>query len=293
MPKDNAIGYVILEGIDMEPNMKIIKQDRHTGKVIGSAIFQEAEKQNRNGRCYLTSDLLRECNCARTKELLRSNTFYSEWCHPQGDMVRQQTIDPKCAVARILSLEMDGTLVKGTFTPINTPLGMGYNAELLEGVLPAWSLRALGSLENIKGRNVVTNLKMVTYDSVVYPSHDVAYTQGITISESTGIATPKTSLLTESGAINTDFSRKFNADARSKFVESGELIPIMNQEVLSYIKNESANVKSILEQMDVFYESVAMVDKSHVRLTGKNGDVFVVNLESYIQNEIDEYCMNR
>ena len=134
---------------------------------------------------------------------------------------------------------------------------------------------------------------MVTYDSVVYPSHDVAYTQGITISESTGIATPKTSLLTESGAINTDFSRKFNSDARSKFVESGELIPIMNQEVLSYIKNESANVKSILEQMDVFYESVAMVDKSHVRLTGKNGDVFVVNLESYIQNEIDEYCMNR
>lgn len=291
MPIDKSIGYVILEGIDMEPNAKIEVQKN--GKIIGSAIFQEAEKQNRNGRCYLTSDLLRECTCARTKELLRSNTFYSEWCHPQGDMVRQQTIDPKCSVARILSLEMDGTLVKGTFTPINTPLGIGYANELRDGVLPAWSLRALGSLESIRGRNVVTNLKMVTYDSVVYPSHDVAYTQSVSISESARIASQKTALLTESGAINTNFAKSYNSSAKSKFIESGELIPIMNQEVLSYIKNESANVKSILDQFDVFYESVHMVDKNHVQLNGKNGDVFVVNLESYIQNEISEYCMKR
>ena len=103
MPIDKSIGYVILEGIDMEPNAKIISKDNN--KVVGFATFQEAEKENRNGRMYMASDLLREIQCPRTKELLKSNTFYSEWCHPQGDMVRQQTIDPKCAVARILSFE--------------------------------------------------------------------------------------------------------------------------------------------------------------------------------------------
>lgn len=268
MPKDNSIGYVILEGIDMEPNAKIIDQDKKTGKIVGFATFQEAEKENRNGRSYMASDLLREIKCPRTMELLKSNTFYSEWCHPMGDMVRQQTIDPKCAVARILSLEMNGNLVQGTFTPINTPLGMGYNAEILEGVLPAWSLRALGSLEVIKGRNVVTNLKMVTYDSVVYPSHDVAYTQRI-VSESAG----------------------FTKNSRSLH-EGGEIIPITNSEVMNYIKNESANISRILDQIDVFYES-ACLEGNHVRLIAKTGDIFMVNLESYIQNEIANYCANR
>ena len=264
MPKNNTIGYVFLEGIDMEPNAKVLNKDKN-GKVIGFATFQEAEKENRNGRTYLTEDLARECVCPRTKELLRSNTFYNEWCHPIGDMIRQQTIDPKCAVSRILSLEMNGNLVQGTFTPINTPLGLGFNAEILEGVMPAWSLRALGTLENIKGRNVVTNLKMVTYDSVVYPSHDVAYTQKI-ISESAG----------------------FKIGTRS-LKESGELIPIMNEQVLSYIKNESANVKNILNQIDVFYESIQLVGNK-VQLVAKNGDVFMVNLESYIRDEIGKYC---
>ena len=266
MPNDK-IGYVILEGLDIEPNAKILDKDKH-GKVVGFATFQEAEKENRNGRSYLASDLLREIQCPRTKELLKSNTFYSEWCHPQGDMVRQQTIDPKCAVARILSLEMNGNLVQGTFTPINTPLGMGFNAELLEGVLPAWSLRALGCLEVIRGRNVVTNLKMVTYDSVVYPSHDVAYTQKI-VSESAGFAHNERTLK-----------------------ESGELIPIMNKEVMDYIKNESANVSRILDQVDAFYES-ATLEGNRVRLVAKNGDIFVVNLETYIQDAISEYCANK
>lgn len=267
---NTSIGYVILEGIDMEPNAKIINKDKH-GKVVGFATFQEAEKENRNGRTYMQSDLMREVACARTKELLRTNTFYCEWCHPAGDMIRQQTIDPKCSVARILSLEMNGNLVQGTFTPINTPLGMGYNAELLEGVLPAWSLRALGSLEVIKGRNVVTNLKMVTYDSVVFPSHDVAYTQKIDIiGESASLGMPK---------------------GTRSFRENGEIVPIMNEDVIGYIKTESANVSRILDQIDVFYES-ATLQGNYVRLVAKNGDIFMVNLESYIQDEISKYCAN-
>ena len=42
----------------MEPNAKIISKDKN--KVVGFATFQEAEKENRNGRMYMASDLLRE-----------------------------------------------------------------------------------------------------------------------------------------------------------------------------------------------------------------------------------------
>lgn len=282
MPDNNVIGHVILEGLDMEPNIKILDKGKKNGKVVGFAIFQEAEKENRNGRSYLTKDLAREVACPRTKELLKTNTFYSEWCHPQGDMVRQQTIDPKCSVARILSLEMNGTLVQGTFTPTNTPLGLAYNQEILEGVIPAWSLRALGSLENVSGRMIVTNLKMVTYDSVVYPSHDVAYTQKI-LSES-AVTTVEDSYQ-RLQRIGRDFNQKFN--------ESGELMPIMNKQIMDYVKQESSNVRRILEQVDIFYESAKMTDRNHVQLVTKAGDVFIINLESYVQREIENFCISQ
>lgn len=285
MPNNNVIGHVILEGLDMEPNIKVLDKGKRNGKVVGFAIFQEAEKENRNGRSYLTKDLAREVACPRTKELLKTNTFYSEWCHPAGDMVRQQTIDPKCSVARILSLEMNGNFVQGTFTPTNTPLGLAYNEEILEGVIPAWSLRALGSLENVGGRMIVTNLKMVTYDSVVYPSHDAAYTQKI-LSES-AVTTVEDSYSRLKRIANEQ------AGIKTSFRESGELVPIMNKQIMDYVKQESGNVRKILEQVDIFYESAKMTDKNHVQLVGKNGDVFIINLESYVQREIENYCLNQ
>ena len=61
---------------------------------------------------------------------------------------------------------------------------------------------------------------------------------------------------------------------------------------MDYIKNESANISRILDQIDVFYES-ATLEGDKVRLVAKNGDIFMVNLESYIQDAISEYCANK
>lgn len=67
--------------------------------------------------------------------------------------------------------------------------------------------------------------------------------------------------------------------------------PITNQQVMSYIKNESANLNTILKSFDTLYESATLIDNGRkVRLLASNGDLLVVNLESYIQNEIMDFC---
>ena len=76
--------------------------------------------------------------------------------------------------------------------------------------------------------------------------------------------------------------------------KNGKLIPITNESVVSYIKSESGRIKSLIEQVDFMYESTDIVDNGRrVRLVAKNGDIFMVNLENHIANEIEKYCLTR
>ena len=274
MPNNMPIGYVILESAPIEvPEAKIITDNGK--RVIGEGIIQTAEEENRNGRCYLHSDLLREINCARTMELLSTGNMLSENGHPlDSNMVRQQTIDPNNTVARFLKIWMDGNNVIAQFKGTNNDKGEEFDQDLREGVLPSWSLRALGSLTNKGGRNIVENLRVVTWDRVIYPSHPHAYT---------------TRLVTESASLS--IAEKAAIDRLNHMNENGALIPITNEAVLSYIKNESASIKSLLNQIDFMYESTTLLPGDKVQLVAKTGDIFVINLESHIANEIQAYCL--
>ena len=122
-------------------------------------------------------------------------------------------------------------------------------------------------LGNIHGRNVVQNLRVITWDRVIYPSHPHAYT---------------TRLVTESAGLGKTID---------DFLINGTIIPITNESMISYIKSESANIKSLLNQIDFMYESVRLINNDKVQMVAKNGDIFVVNLESHITNEIQSYCI--
>ena len=269
MPSNMPIGYVILEGAPIQvPEAKVISENNK--RVIGEGVIQEAEEENRNGRCYLHNDLYREIQCPRTIELLSTGNMLAENGHPMdSSMIRQQTIDPNNTVARFLKIWMDGNKVMAHFKGTNNAKGEEFDQDLREGILPSWSLRALGSLTNKGGRNIVENLRLITWDRVIYPSHPGAYT---------------TRLVTES-AIN-DFTDIKHLN------ENGKLIPITDESVFSYIKHESANIKSLISQIDFMYESVSIVRGNQVRLVAKNGDTFIVNLENHIANEIQNFCIN-
>lgn len=262
---NNKIGYIIHESV-AEAETRIISEDNT--RVVAEAILQDGESQNRNGRWYHTKDLAREINCERSRELLAAGEFKGEAGHPtDSSIARQQTIDPTKTCCRFDKLWMDGNLVKAYVRGTRNALGKEFDDDLREGGKKAFSCRALGTIVNEKGRNYVDNFKLITYDHVIFCSHKLAYTTG---------------LVSEAASIGNDMT----------VTESGLLIPITNDSVISYIKSESANLKNIFNTFDTLCESISLVDNNtRVRLIAKSGDILMVNLESYIQNEIMSYCM--
>ena len=77
-------------------------------------------------------------------------------------------------------------------------------------------------------------------------------------------------------------------------VEEGFQIiaPFSNKNIIDYIKQESTNIKTIIENFDCFYQSIALSENGKmVTLVDKNYDTIFVPLEKYVQNEIMNYCL--
>lgn len=269
---NSQIGYIICESVG-EPHA-VIQPKMLNGKVIAEVILQTADEKNRNGRYYSHEELFPQLTCPRTTELLRTGTLKAECGHPLAkDLVRQSTIDDTKTCARFLKLWTEGMNVMAHAVGTNNELGRAFDLDLKDGVLPAWSLRALGSVEQTRRGAEVKNLRVITWDNVIYPSHPGAYTQKL-VTESASIAGNEGSIITETNDIN----------------PKGILIPVTNEQVLRFIQNESANLKFVRECFDFAYSGISVNESgSKVILTTNDGDTLVVNVESYIHDELMKY----
>lgn len=268
------LGYVVIETATTSSDIMPAKilEKRPDGRVMAEGVLQEANMKNRNGRFYDSRDLFPELVAPRQLELLQTGNMRGENGHPLSkDLVRQQTIDPNNCVCIYTKFWTDGDFVMGNFFGTFNQLGEELNKELLAGMSPSFSLRALGTIRNTGRGAEVKGIKLITYDRVIYPSHDKAYTRGI-VGESASVA--------EGSNLYLDNN------------DQGRLIPITNESVLNYIKTESCNFKQIKESFDLLYDDIKLINgKSQVQLTDRAGSIFVVNLENYIHNEIIGACL--
>lgn len=280
---DKNIGFIINESSSDAIEFKMVEDNKD--RVIAEGVIQTAEQVNRNKRCYARNDLAKEIKGDRTKELLTTGNLKGEAGHPQSkELVRQSVIDPKLVQVQYLKLWMDGNDVKAWFRGTNNELGESFDKDLRNGEKPSFSLRALGSIENQGGKAYVRNLKIITWDRVYYPSHPTAY---------------MSKLITE-GAV--DDLYRFNVPSivhefgNEQIVEPGfQLItPFTNASVKNYIMQESANMKTILDNFDVFYQSISLNESGNmVSLVDKDYNTICVPMERYVQNEIMNYCLGR
>ena len=284
------IGQIIIEtdlGDAILSNGKtgrIIKEVN--GHVVIETICQAANRRNRNTRLYRGNELFPEVTtCARTQELLRTGNMKSENGHPMSkDLTRQQTIDPNNTVSVFSKFWVDGDLVMAhTYGDFNQR-GDDFDRQVRAGQMPSWSLRALGTLVPTKEGTEVRGMKFITYDRVIYPSHPEAYTQGFVYENAILQAEQKACQEGSRIIVPKD--------------DPGIIIPIMNESVISYIKSESANLKYLKESFDFAYDDIEIMKnpftkESSVKLTDKEGSILIVNLESYIVDDIMDYCATR
>ncbi len=279
---NRPIGYIICEsGIVDIPKTEIIREDTidtvspegepiKKRRVVAQTILQTADVINRNRRIYPKEELFPQLESERIKQLLAHKQMFGEDGHPLDTaLTRQQTIDPKLRSVSYQRFWTEGNYVWGEYKGANTEYGEALDLDLREGAIPEFSLRALGSVESTNRGAVVSNLKMITYDRVIFQSDYEAYTRKI-VSENADILIPKKDIIREDGNGTADV-----------------FAPIMNDDIKKYIIEESANFNVIKESFDIFYDTIKLdEDGHHVVMTTKEGDIMIVNLEQYIHNEI-------
>ena len=268
------LGYIICENLSEVKDMQIVDKTA-SGKPIGQGILQEVEEDNRNGRYYEKDQLFPQLKTERTLELLKTGNFKGENGHPMtNDIKRQATIDPNNVCVKFLDIWTEGNFIMARFTGTNNRLGDEFNRDLLDGELPSFSLRALGSIVNKGGHACVRNIKLITWDRVIYPSHKRAYTQGL-VNES-GLIVPETSKL----YVNEDYH--------------GFVTPITNEKVINLLKQESANINFVMDNFNGIYESIQLLNNGrNVQLTDCKGTTLVVNLEHHVQDILMDYFYNK
>ena len=283
MSKDKIAAYIICEA-DINPNLSKVEMGIN-GKAIGEGILQTADERNRNGRYYSEEELFPQIVAPRTKELLEAGYLRAEMGHPLSkDLARQSVIDDKLSCARFLTIWTEGKNVWARFVGTNNDYGRAFDLDLKEGCKPAWSLRALGSVMQTSRGAEVKNLRVITWDNVIYPSHPGAYTQRI-VSESLAIANESATLgTTPTGKIITENDLSGNAF----------ITPVRNEQVLNFIQAQSENYKFIKECFDFVYKDIVVNEKgTKVFLTTNEGETLVVPMESYVHNELMNYASKK
>ena len=275
MNSNRVIGNIILEGA-VTAEDSIIIDGKNSKRVQAQATLQDLDVINRNRRIYAKADMAPEINGPRMQELIRAKSMMGECGHPlSDDLVRQQTIDPKLVCVRFNKIWLEGNLVKSIFQGTNNAYGQEVDDDLRDGVLPAFSLRALGSIENIDGKAYVKNIKVITYDKVIYPSHKRAYTEKI-VSEAaiSGEPIQENQIVVPENDPGTIITLK-ESDARI---------------VINRLQRESANLSNIIEALDGIYDNITLVNENTLLMTSKYGEKVRVNLEDHISNVIMNYA---
>ena len=139
------------------------------GGMILSGKLQEADVRNGNGRMYPYKILMREVE--NYKKIVKERRALGELDHPDDSV-----INLKNASHMVTDIWMDGKAVHGKVKVLDTPAGKTLRSLVDSGVKLGISSRALGSVNEQNGHNVVQDdLQLICFDFVSEPSTPNAF----------------------------------------------------------------------------------------------------------------------
>lgn len=150
-------------------------------------VLQSFGTMNRNGRVYNAQNVWKSIvESERIQSYLKDNAWYGEMDHPVQEFEnmklspeRLQTPSMERRSHKIMSPRLDGNLLKARIqTASGTEFGVGFAKEVIQGLLPAFSCRAVAVMEMVNGQPTVSVKRMITYDWVLFPSHKEAHMVG-------------------------------------------------------------------------------------------------------------------
>ena len=251
-------------------------------------ILQSFRCLNRNGRKYWGPNIADMLLAERIVTMLSTNSWYGEMDHPYAQVKDQQLSSERIQAIelsrrshKILRPKVTGDLLRATIqTASGTEAGRGFCDEIIQGLIPSFSCRALAGIQQINGEPYVIVRKLITYDWVLYPSHREANMDGKPkfISKSAALVS------LESAGISTGREIEDIRDCYTQDV----LIPL--KEILEYAGMKDPNTQVILEAFDLSLNDIVGFDSSlnHAIIRDKD-NVIYANISPTTKKEVTNF----
>lgn len=269
MERSEVIAYLIMEAASEPTKPENIKVFDKSGLFYlrFDTVLQTFDTFNRNRRNYDSGAMKTSLfQASHLTELMTEGSWCGEAGHPDTEEVRRiLTIDPQCTSHRITKIWMEGTVLYGTVETLDDNAhGTRFTKNILQGMTPAFSLRALASLTKRSDGSAFMKSRahVVTYDRVILPSHKEAYRD-------------------KSKPIQT-VSKRIPNDA----VTEGVLIAVNENQIKDFIRLESVNVKAVSNVYEVATESMSVSEDFKFVYLKEGSNTYAVKVEDRIKNEV-------
>lgn len=237
-------------------------------------VLQDFNVRNWNGRIYDEHTVVGAIeNNPLIQHDLKMHTWTGEYGHPmiekgQNELQRQMTIDPYRACNTIDSYRVDGNLLIGKCTTLAGGQGEVLRDRILTNYPAMASSRAIGGVD--KNGKVLPGYTLITFDSVIRPSHKTAYQRG--------------------GANINDFSSTIGSLRGNTMTESAVMVDLKGEAVKSFLLSESvsrAQIDRMCDAFDIDYSSVKVENHNLTfqHLTENTVDTIIIPINRMVNAE--------
>lgn len=233
---------------------------------IFKAILQEAEVPNRNGRIYTKKAIDEALHRQMIQEKILHKTWFGECSHPFEDTLKRQTyMEFERYTHVIAKVWWEDNLLWAIIETLDTRLGRDFRGIIRQGCDVSFSMRGVGG--DVSKRNgyeyIDSNLYIMTYDTVGFPSHAPAYINEV-IKEDYNPFTSKEvyeKALKESAEYNNSKTMiSFNdTDIKKIFMESAE------DAIIKEIERANKTSKTINEETNTkkyYSDTISILDRN-------------------------------
>ena len=281
MQKEKLQAYLILEAASEPVKPENIKVHDQNGLFYVSfdSCLQQFNKKNRNGRIYELAPMKASMGADHVRELMSNGSWFGEAGHPLSkDVERILTIDPKLISHKINSIDFKGDRLYGNVSTLDTDHGRSMTKLILQGMEPAFSLRALANVSQTPTGDKIVRSKahVVTYDWVILPSHKEAYRD-----KSTAIQTHGSSF-----SPNTKYN---NVNGVLTPTTESTVIPVNESSIKNFISLESKNVNLVSNVCEVTMESLSLTPDMNYAILKEGSETYMVKIEDKIKKEVNRY----
>lgn len=280
--KNKDLGYVFISeksNMDCRDIKNVDTHNKHGVFYVSfDANLHSFGVMNRNNRMYMADNVWK---CIQESEkiqaLLADNAWFGEMNHPTQYYENQKLTPERMQDAamenrshKIMRPRLNGNLLQAHIeTASGTDVGVGMAKEIIQGLRPAFSCRAVAVLQMLNGKPTVVVRRLITYDWVLYPSHKEAHL----------ITDPK--LIEKCADV---YKESGNVEEETPDF----IVPI--KELLDELGERDGNVGTIMENFQFNLEQLVGLDAYHKHAIIKDRDNMIyVNINPESKTKVDDF----